>query len=135
MTEYAELRSITSQYRILAVLIYAKYHMRKDMPTSALTSFGKGLKNLHELTEQGYIKVVKENYQGVWYNITPKGEKLYKEYVEILENDSPDVLLMSKDDIRNLVEKNRKHAIEASIAVKTRYGLSKNNNREIGEGE
>lgn len=104
MEQRRELWLIVYQYRILSVLMYAKYHMRKDIPTTNLIDYNN-FDMLNELRDTGAIRIVKQDNMGTWYNITPKGEKLYEEYSSLIADVAPKYLLRSKEDILEYVKK------------------------------
>lgn len=95
---------IVFQYRILSVLMYAKYHMRKDIPTTNLIDYNN-FDMLNELRDIGAIRIVRQDNMGTWYNITPKGEELYGEYSSLIADVAPKYLMRSKEDILEYVRK------------------------------
>ena len=106
MEQRREMWSIVYQYRILSVLMYAKYHMRKDMPTTNLIDYNN-FDMLNELRDIGAIRIVRQDNMGTWYNITPKGEELYGEYSSLIADVAPKYLLRSKEDILEYVKKTK----------------------------
>ena len=113
-----EFNRIAAQYRFLAILMYGKYYARRDMPTSELLSSKNGLPLLRDLVDDGYVKVVRKTSCGTWYNITPEGERLYAEYVSLIEEVAiSKILLKTKGEVKALIEKNRSNAKESAKMV------------------
>lgn len=121
MEQRRELWPIVFQYRILSVLIYAKYHMRKDIPTTNLIDYNN-FDMLNELRDIGAIRIVRQDNKGTWYNITPKGEKLYEDYSSVIADNSPKNLMRSKEDISRYIEK-LKYTAKYASRIKTRKEL------------
>ena len=71
---YTELQRTVSQYRMLTILAYGKYCLRKDIATCRLMSHPSQIPNLNELIDRGCVVCVKDmGKAGRWYNITPNG--------------------------------------------------------------
>ena len=121
MEQRKEMWPIVHQYRILSVLMYAKYHMRKDMPTTNLIDYNN-FDMLNELRDIGAICIVRQDNMGTWYNITPKGEELYEDYSSLIADNSPKNLMRSKEDISRYIQK-LKYAAKYASRVKARKEL------------
>lgn len=124
MEQRREMWPIVFQYRILSVLMYAKYHMRKDIPTTNLIDYNN-FDMLNELRDTGAIRIVRQDNIGTWYNITPKGEELYGEYSSLIADVAPKYLLRSKEDISRYIEK-LKYTAKYASRIKTRKEIEGN---------